>query len=89
MPKAILIAGLGNQEGGLNLVGADVHLPGGEVELLDGETPHSLCTGQLDNGVPREQRGGGVGAGHAVAGVAADGPGVADLGSAHHVHGLA
>ena len=30
-----------------------------------------------------------IGAGDAVAGVAADGPGVADLGSAHHVHRLA
>ena len=35
------------------------------------------------------ERGGGVGGGHAVAGVAADGTGVADLGAAHHVHRLA
>lgn len=35
------------------------------------------------------ERGGGVGGGHAVAGVAANGAGVADLGAAHHVHRLA
>ena len=35
------------------------------------------------------ERGGGVGGGDAVAGVAADGTGVADLRAAHHVHRLA
>lgn len=35
------------------------------------------------------KRGGGVGGGHAVAGVAANGAGIADLGAAHHVHCLA
>ena len=43
----------------------------------------------LDDGVPGVEGGGGVGGGDAVAGVAADGAGVADLGAAHHVHRLA
>ena len=73
----------------MNLIGTDVHLPGGDIEILNRNLPHAVLAGQFNDRVPRKQRGSGVGGGDAVAGVAADSPSIANLGAAHHVHGLA
>ena len=86
--KAVFIAGFGNQNRGLDFVRAKVHLSRREIKFLDGQQADPILPGQLHNGVPSHQGGSGVGAGNAVAGVAADGAGVADLGTADGVHRL-
>ena len=90
MAIAAVIALLGDKDGGLNfaVLCADVHLAGLDIELMDGQAADAVFTGQLHDGIPCVEGGGGVGGGHAVAGVAADGADVADLGAAHHIHGL-
>src|SRR5699024_8249010 len=87
--EAVCVAGLGDEDGGLDLVGADVHPARPQVEVLDGQAADAPLSRQFDYSVPGKEGGGGVGGGDAVAGVAADGAGVADLGPAHHVHRLA
>ena len=89
MAVGVLIALLGNQNGGLNLPRTDVHRAGLDIELPDGLPADAVGAGELHDGLIGVEGGGGVGRGDAVAGVAADGADVADLGSAHLVHRLA
>ena len=72
---AAVIALLGDKDGGLNfaVLCADVHLAGLDIELMDGQAADAVFTGQLHDGIPCVEGGGGVGGGHTVAGVAADG----------------
>ena len=91
MTEGPVIGRLGNENGGLDLalLRPQVHGAGLEIEILDGHPADAVFAGDLHDGLPGVEGGGGVGGGDAVAGVAADGSGVADLGAAHHVHGLA
>ena len=66
-----------------------IHGAGLQVEVLNGYPADAVFAGDLHDGLPCVEGGGGVGGGNAVAGVAADGAGVADLRAAHHIHRLA
>ena len=91
MAEAVFIAFLRDQHGGLDLavLRPDVHLARLDVEIMDGQAADAVFARQLNDGVPRVESGGGIGGGNAVAGVAADGADVADLGAAHLIHSLA
>ena len=72
----------------MDLAGTDIHLACPDVELPDGLAADTVRSRQLHNGVVGVESGGGVRGGDTVTGVTADGADVADLGTAHLVHGL-
>ena len=63
----------------LALGNIDIDRTGLDIEVLDGQIAFAVHARKLDDRFPRVERGGGIGGGHAVAGVAADSAGVADL----------
>ena len=83
------ISGFGDEDGSLDLSRPQIHFAGFDVEFRKRNPADALRAGQLHDGVPGHQRGRGVGAGHAVAGVAADGADIPDLGAAHEADRLA
>ena len=90
MTEAVFVALLGNQHGGLKLaiLHTNVHLTRLDIELLNRQAADAVFTGKFNDCVPRKQRGGGVGGGHTVAGVAANGTDVPYLRAAHLIHSL-
>ena len=91
VPECPVIGRLGDENRRLNLavLDAQIHRSRPDIKIPDRHPAYTVFARDIHDGLPRVERGGGVGGGHAVAGVAADGSGVADLRAAHHVHGLA
>ena len=89
--EGAVVGCLGDQDGGLNfaLLHPQIHGACLQVEVLDGYPADAVFAGDLHHGLPCVEGGGGVGGGHTVAGIAADGTGIADLRAAHHIHRLA
>ena len=81
MAERILIGSLRDQDRGLDLpfFSADVDHAGFDVEIFDRQTADTVDAGQLDDRFIRVQCGSRIGRSHAVAGVPADRPDVADL----------
>ena len=89
MPLIALVGRTADENRRLQLAGPQVYLAGLDVKRLDRQQAHAVRPGQLDLGVPGKQRGGGIRARHAVAGIAPNGADVADLRAADLVHRLA
>ena len=88
MAKIPLIGNLGDNDGGLQLPRPKIYRPGLDVKIVDGDPAHPFRPGNLDDGVPGMEGGGGICRSYAVAGISADGSDVADLRAAYHVNGF-